>query len=157
MITQSAIRLATSADVAGIAAMARDEIERGLPWTWHDERVARALRAADTNVAVIGEPRDLTAFGIMSYGDRDAHLLLFAVRASHRRQKVGSRLLAWLEEVARSLGVERIRVECRRDNDAARNFYAEQGYHELALERRYYRGIADGVLLQKWLKAPGGG
>ena len=154
MITQSTVRLATPADVAGIAAIARDEIERGLPWTWHDERVARALRAADTNVAVIGEPRDLAAFGIMSYGDRDAHLLLLAVRESDRRQKVGSRLLAWLEDVARGLGIERIRVECRRDNDAARNFYAEHGYHELAVERRYYRGVADGILLQKWLTAP---
>jgi ribosomal-protein-alanine N-acetyltransferase len=155
MITQADIRLATLADAAEIAALARDTIEQGLPWTWHEARVARAIRANDSNVAVVGERGALVAFGIMAYGEHDAHLLLFAVRREQRRRHVGSLLLAWLEGVARELGLGRIRVECRRDNDAARNFYAEHAYHELAIQRRYYRGIADGVLLEKWLVPPG--
>ncbi len=153
MITQSIIRLATRADAADIAVMARDSIERGLPWTWNEARVAQSVRAADTNVAVIGEPGALVAFGIMSYRERDSHLLLFAVRPESRRRKIGSVLLGWLEGVARDMGLERIRVECRRDNQAARNFYAEHAYHELSIERRFYRGIADGVMLEKWLAA----
>ena len=70
------------------------------------------------------------AFGIMSYREETAHLLLFAVRRTHQRQGIGSAVLDWLEAVARVAGIRRIQLECRRDNAAARNFYGEHGYHE---------------------------
>ena len=152
------IRLATRADAAEIAAMSRDQIERGLPWSWTAERVAAAIRNRDTNVAVVGEPRAIVAFGIMAYRDETAHLLLFSVLPSHRRHGVGSRLLHWLEAVAVTAGIARIAVECRRDNTAARNFYAEFGYHELAITKGYYRGysgvLEDAIRLEKWLHDP---
>ena len=72
----------------------------------------------DTNVVVVGERgAHRSAFGIMSYPNDDAHLLLFAVRGEHQRRGVGSAILRWLEEAARTAGAKRIRVECRRDND----------------------------------------
>src|SRR5688572_24469140 len=112
------VRLATRADAADIAAMSRDEIERGLPWSWTEARVLRAIENPDTNVAVVGEPGVLVGFGIMSYRDEAAHLLLFSVRRSHRRQGVGRLLLAWLERVALEAGIRHILLECRRDNAA---------------------------------------
>jgi ribosomal protein S18 acetylase RimI-like enzyme len=153
------IRLATRADAADIAAMSRDEIERGLPWSWTEGRVLGAIRNPDTNVAVLREPGLLIGFGIMAYRDEVAHLLLFAVHPSHRRKGVGSELLRWLEHVAITAGTERIVVECRRDNSGARNFYAESGYHEMAISKGYYgrsREFAghaeDAIRLEKWLK-----
>lgn len=148
-----AVRFATLADAAGIAALSRDVIEHGLPWSWTEARVARAIANPDTNVVVVGERGVIVGFGIMSYPDDDAHLLLFAVRRQSRRQGIGTRILAWLEEVAATGGARRVRLECRRDNDAARNFYAEKGYHELAISPKYYRGLKDAVILEKWLVA----
>lgn len=148
------IRLATPADAAEIAAMSRDQIEYGLPWSWTEARVLGAIRNRDTNVAVMGERTALRGFGIMSYRDEVAHLLLFSVRPEYRRQGVGNALLRWLEAVAVTAGITRIGVECRRDNAPARNFYAESGYHELAITRGYYRGLEDAVRLEKWLHAP---
>jgi ribosomal-protein-alanine N-acetyltransferase len=155
MLTHSVIRLATPADAPAIAAMSRESIEHGLPWSWRPERVARAIANRDTNVAVIGEPAALAAFGIMSYRGEDAHLLLFAVHRRHRRQRLGSALLAWLEDVARTAGCVRIRVEARWDNAAARSFYNEHGYHERSIRTAMYSGVLDGVLLEKWLRAEG--
>lgn len=151
MIGNLDIRLATQADAAEIAAMSRDYIEQGLPWTWTEGRVAFSIASKETNVVVAREAGRIIGFGIMSYPHDDAHLLLFAVRPEYRRRGVGSAMLSLLEEVGRELGMRRIRVECRRDNDAARNFYAEHGYHELAIIRRMYRGMADGICLEKWL------
>jgi ribosomal-protein-alanine N-acetyltransferase len=145
------VRLATRDDAPGIAAMSRDEIEQGLGWSWTEGRVARAIADPEANVIVAGSTGALTGFGIMSYRDEYAHLALFAVAAAHRRQGVGSAMLVWLESVAREAGLTRIRVECRRTNDAARNFYGEHGYHELSISRRYYRGIEDAVVLEKHL------
>lgn len=144
------IRLATVADAAEIAAMSRDEIERGLPWSWTEARVRAAIRNRDTNVAVTGTSGALRGFGIMAYRDDLAHLLLFSVRPNYRRQGVGTALLAWLEAVAVTAGIGRIVVECRRDNALARNFYGKSGYHEMAISNGYYRGLEDAVRLEKW-------
>lgn len=145
------VHLATRADAADIAALSRDEIERGLAWSWTEGRVLRAIGHRDTNVAIVREHGSLVGFGIMCYREEVAHLLLFSVRPSHRRQGVGRLLLEWLERVARDAGIRRIQLECRRDNSAARNFYAEHGYHELAIAKGYYQGVEDAIRLEKWL------
>lgn len=152
MIDGIAIRLATAADAAGIAAMSREYIEYGLPWGWRKERVAAAIADAQTNVAVIGGATAIIAFGIMSYLDEDAHLLLLAVRRAHQRKGIGSAILTWLEDTARAAGAERIRVEARRDNGAARSFYNEHGYHELMIKTGMYSGMVDGIRLAKQLR-----
>lgn len=146
------IRLATRGDAAAIAALSRDEIEHGLPWTWREPRVRSAIADPQTNVIVVGPPGAVAAFGVMYYADDDAHLLLFAVRRSQQRQGVGTALLQWLEEAARAAGASRIRVEARMDNEAARSFYNERAYHEGAIVRAMYSGRLDGVRLEKWLR-----
>ena len=152
MITHVAVRLARLADAAEIAAMSRDYIERGLPWTWTEARIANAIRDPETNVVTAGESGALMGFGIMFYASDDAHLLLFAVRRANQRRGVGTAILRWLEEVAREAGAKRIRVECLRENSAARNFYCEHGYHELDIAPKFYRGVKDGVHLEKWFR-----
>ena len=48
------IRIATREDAPAIAALSRDEIEHGLPWTWREARVRNAIADPDTNVIEIG-------------------------------------------------------------------------------------------------------
>ena len=153
MIADVAIRLATRTDAADIAAMSRDYIEHGLPWRWRQDRVAAAIANADTNVAVVGPHGAINAFGIMSYAEADAHLLLFAVRSASQRMGIGSAVLLWLEAVARTAGAKRIQLEARSENAAARNFYSEHGYHERTIKKAMYSGIADGIRLEKWLRS----
>jgi ribosomal-protein-alanine N-acetyltransferase len=145
------IQLASMDDAAAIAAMSRDYIEQGLGWSWTESRVAHAIRDPDTNVVVLRAADAIAAFGIMSYRDEAAHLLLFAVRREQQRRGLGRAVLAWLEEVARAAGIRRIQLECRRDNAAARNFYGALGYHEQVISRGYYRGVEDAIRLEKWL------
>lgn len=152
MIADVDVRLATAADAVEISAMSRDHIEQGLPRSWGTGRVLRAIKDPQTNVAVVGSQGAIVAFGIMSYTDEDAHLLLFAVRRSSQRQGIGSAVLAWLEAVARAAGARRIRVEARQDNEAARHFYSEHGYHERSIAKAMYAADVDGVRLEKWLR-----
>ena len=152
MTVDPAVTIATPDDAAAIAVMSRDLIEYGLEWRWRAERVAKAIADPDTNAAVVRRDGELIAFGIMEYLDDDAYLVLFAVRASQQRQGVGSALLRWLEAVARAAGSQRIRVDARRDNVAARCFYNEHGYHERLLKTRMYGKAVDGIRLEKWLR-----
>jgi len=155
MISHLAIRFADAADAAAIAALSRDEIEQGLPWTWRAARVRHAIAEPDTNVIVVGTPGAVIAFGVMYYADDDAHLLLFAVHRSQQRRGVGTVLLQWLEAAAQAAGAKRIRVEARMDNVAARSFYNEHAYHERDVAPRMYSGRVDGVRLEKWLRFDG--
>lgn len=155
VISDRTIRLATPADAGAIAALSRAEIEHGLPWTWREPRVRRAIADPEVNVIAVGPPGAVAAFGLMYYADDDAHLLLFAVHRSQQRRGVGSAMLRWLEDAARAAGATRIRVEARMDNVAARCFYNEHGYQEGAIVRGMYSGRLDGVKLEKWLRADG--
>jgi [ribosomal protein S18]-alanine N-acetyltransferase len=156
MIQHQTLRIATPRDAAAIAALSRDAIEDGLPWTWREARVRRAIADPDTNVIVAGAPGAVAAFGLMHYADDDAHLLLFAVARAQQRRGVGSALLQWLEDAARAAGAQRIRVEARLDNEPARSFYNERGYHEREVVARMYSGRVDGVRLEKWLRLDAG-
>jgi ribosomal-protein-alanine N-acetyltransferase len=154
MHAETAIHLATPAEAFQIACLSRDCIEQGLPWRWTPSRVLRCIRDRATNVVVVREQDRVTGFGIMRYNDDDAHLLLLAVDPDRRRLGIASAILLWLEEVARTAGAARIRVEARESNEEARCFYNEHGYHERALRDAMYGDAVDGVVLEKWLRDP---
>ena len=133
--------------------MSRDQIEQGLGWSWTESRVLRAIESPETNVAITESGGRIAGFGVMVYREDAAHLMLFSVRPEQRRRGVGRQLLSWFETVARTAGIQRISLECRRENSPARNFYADQGYHEMAIHKGYYRGVEDAVRLEKWLSS----
>jgi ribosomal protein S18 acetylase RimI-like enzyme len=164
------IRLAEARDAQAVAMMSRDFIEAGLGWKYDAPRVMRAIRDRDTLAAVACEGGKgvgssslsrgaLTGFAIMEFGDERAHLVLLAVRPSHRRLGIGQRLLEWLLESARCAGMASIHLELRANNDAARRFYRAMGFYETVLVPGYYRsgeGRKEGALrMLRVLRAPG--
>ncbi|MCW5603743.1 MAG: GNAT family N-acetyltransferase [Burkholderiales bacterium] len=138
---QLEFRLATAADTYGIAVMSRCLIEVGLRgWTWHPQRVARAIHSGRTNVLVAAVRNSLAGFAIMEYGDTRAHLSLLAVQPAHQRCGIGSHMMAWLEESALTAGIETVTLELRANNFAARCFYHALGFRDAAWIPGYYRG-----------------
>ena len=159
------IRLAEPRDAQAIALMSRDFIEAGLGWKYDAPRVLRAMRDRDT-VAVVaceggkaGARGAVNGFAIMEFGEERAHLVLLAVRPSHRRLGIGQRLFQWLLESARCAGMASIHLELRAANDAARRFYRAMGFYETVLVPGYYRngeGRKEGALkMLRVLRVPG--
>jgi ribosomal protein S18 acetylase RimI-like enzyme len=166
------IRLAEPRDAQAIALMSRDFIEAGLGWKYDSARVMRAIRDRETLVVVAcesgkaaststaaGTRGAITGFAVMEFGDERAHLVLLAVRPSHRRLGIGQRLLEWLVESARVAGMASIHLELRSNNDAARRFYRAMSFYETVLVPGYYRsgeGRKEGALrMLRVLRAPG--
>ena len=146
------IRLAASADALRIARMSRDLIEQGLGWSWTAARVRQSIDDAQTNVVLaLGIDGTLLAFAIMKYRDDDAHLLLLAVQPAQQRRGIGTALVAWLETVAVTAGAQRICLEARVTNAAARAFYARLGYIEAQVVPGYYQGREASVRMSKEL------
>lgn len=131
--------------------MSRDLIEHGLGWSWTRERILRSLRQRDTNAIVAVHEADRVGFGIMKYGDEEAHLLLLAVKPARRRCGVGSALVDWLERSARVAGVGRVTLEARASNTAARSFYGRLGYAQAQLLPGYYGGRETSIRMVKAL------
>jgi ribosomal-protein-alanine N-acetyltransferase len=133
--------LARPADATIIANLSRDLIEYGLRWRWTPMRVAASIRAADVNVLVACIHENIAGFGIMRYGDEDAHLDLLAVAPPYRRAGVGRELLEWLEKCAVVAGIFSVALEVRAGNEGAQLFYERLGYRTLVHLPGYYQGI----------------
>jgi len=154
------IRPAEPRDAQAIAVMSRDFIEAGLGWKYDAARVMRAIRDRETLAVVACDAKaGLTGFAIMEFGDERAHLVLLAVRPSHRRTGVGQKMLEWLLESARIAGIASIHLELRAVNEAARRFYRAMGFYETVLVPGYYRsgeGRKEGALrMLRVLRTPG--
>jgi ribosomal-protein-alanine N-acetyltransferase len=160
------IRLAEPRDAQAIALMSRDFIEAGLGWKYDAPRVLRAIRDRDTLAVVACEGNKsaaargaITGFAILEFGEERAHLVLLAVRPSHRRLGIGRRLFEWLLDSARVAGMASIHLELRAANDAARRFYRAMGFYETVLVPGYYRsgeGRKEGALkMLRVLRVPG--
>jgi len=157
------IRLAEPRDAQAIAVMSRDFIESGLGWKYDAARVLRAIRERETLAAVACEGKSgkgaIVGFAIMEFGDERAHLVLLAVRPSHRRTGIGQRMLEWLLESARCAGIASVHLELRAGNEAARRFYRAMGFYETVLVPGYYRsgeGKKEGALrMLRVLRVPG--
>lgn len=161
------IRLAEPRDSQAIAMMSRDFVEAGLGWKYDAARVLRAIRDRETLAVVAcegvksgsGARGTITGFAIMEFGEERAHLVLLAVRPSHRRLGIGQRLLEWMLQSARTAGMASIHLELRSGNDAARRFYRAMSFYETVLVPGYYRGgegRKEGALrMLRVLRAPG--
>ncbi|MBS0341476.1 MAG: GNAT family N-acetyltransferase [Proteobacteria bacterium] len=155
MIYQHDIDLARTTDALAIAELSRDAIEYGLAWRWTTRRVMRSIHDPDTNVVVARQGIGVTGFGIMQYGQEEAHLALLAVRGAQRRHGLGSALLAWLEATARVAGCKLVRLEVRVTNPGAMAFYQRHGFEESGVAVGYYEGVEDAVRMLKRLSAAG--
>jgi len=135
------LSLAKVGDAAAIASMSRQLIEYGLNWRWTEQRVTASIRAPQTNVVVARIDNHVIGFAIMKYGDRIAHLNLFAVAPEYRRAGIGRQLLQWLEKCAAVAGNVAISLEVRAANTGAQRFYERMGYRTLVQLPGYYQGV----------------
>jgi ribosomal protein S18 acetylase RimI-like enzyme len=152
------VRLAEPRDAQAIALMSRDLIESGLGWKYDAARVLRAIRDRETITLVACDFGRVAGFAIMEFGEERAHLVLLAVRPTHRRLGIGRRLVEWLLRSARTAGIASVHLELRAGNEAAQAFYRAMGFARTVLVPGYYRagGKQEGALrMLQVLRAPG--
>jgi ribosomal-protein-alanine N-acetyltransferase len=145
------IGLATMSDAVEIALMSRDLIEMGLRWSWVPARVAASVRSPTAIVIAARAGDRIAGFGIMRYGDDDAHLDLLGVDHHYRRGGVGRRLVEWLEKPALVAGISAVFLEVRARNRAGQAFYERLGYRKLARIAGYYEGRESAIRMGREL------
>ncbi len=126
--------------------LAIEEMAYEFPWT---EGIFRDCLRMGYHCYVAEQGRRLVAYGILSIGAGESHLLNLCVHPHHRRRGVARKLLAFLMDKARSAGVDSLILEVRPSNTAAIQLYRSLGFNEVGRRRDYYpaRGGREDALI----------
>jgi ribosomal-protein-alanine N-acetyltransferase len=81
---------------------------------------------------------ELLGYFVLLVAAGEGHLLNLSVAAARQRCGHGSELLKEAMRLARSRGAERIFLEVRPSNLAAKALYGRFGFHEVAVRPAYY-------------------
>ena len=133
------------ADVPRVLAIEQDIYAH--PWTrgnFHD-----SLQAG-YSCWVMECGGQLVGYGVLMVGVREAHLLNLSVARQWQRRGFGRRLLHHFIDLAVGYEAQRMFLEVRPSNVAARALYADSGFRELYVRRGYYPtddGREDAILM----------
>ena len=92
----------------------------------------------------------LAGYAAIMVAAGEAHLLNLTVSAPWQRQGIGRAFLAFALKLARDYGAQKMFLEVRPTNSAARALYTSAGFSEVAVRRDYYPagpGREDAVVL----------
>lgn len=94
-------------------------------------------------------------YSVIMIAAGEAHLLNLSIAGGWQRRGLGSELLRFIIQLARDYAAEKIYLEVRPSNIAARALYASAGFAEIAVRRGYYPGDdgrEDAVVMEMLLK-----
>jgi [ribosomal protein S18]-alanine N-acetyltransferase len=145
------IRAMRGNDVADVVAIERSSYQ--FPWS---EGIFRDCLRVGYVCRVVTLDRQLMAYGVMSFGAGEAHILNLCVGESYRCRGVGRRLLRSLIERAAAAGMADAFLEVRPSNTAAIRLYLALGFQQVGMRRGYYQaanGREDAAVLRRALRS----
>jgi [ribosomal protein S18]-alanine N-acetyltransferase len=145
------IRAMRSNDVAEVVAIERASYQ--FPWS---EGIFRDCLRVGYVCRVVMMSRQVMAYGVMSFGAGEAHILNLCVAEAYRCRGVGRRLLGALIERAAEAGMADAFLEVRPSNTAAIRLYLALGFEQAGMRRGYYQaanGREDAAVLKRALRS----
>ena len=126
-------------------------LERGVPnlvhWSEQSYKNVFQPGAPERIFLVIEDNGELHAFLVARFSAAECELENLVVAAEYRRRGLASDLLQALIETARERNLERILLEVRESNQAARALYAKLGFQENGRRKAYYGQPAEDAIL----------
>ncbi len=82
----------------------------------------------------------------------EAHITNIAVHPDYRTRKIGEKLLEALIEESKKNNIEKMTLEVRPSNEAARGLYKKHGFSDFGIRKGYYPDTGeDGIIMWKHL------
>jgi [ribosomal protein S18]-alanine N-acetyltransferase len=147
------IRPMRGLDVAEVVAIERASYQ--FPWS---EGIFRDCLRVGYVCRVMTVGRQVMAYGVMSFGAGEAHILNLCVGETYRCRGVGKRLLTTLLERAAAAGMGEAFLEVRPSNTTAIRLYQAMGFEQVGMRRGYYQaagGREDAAVLKRVLPKTG--
>ena len=130
------IRVMRMEDAKEVAAI--EQASYDFPWT---EGIFRDCLRVGYSCRVLCEGEAIIGYAVLASGAGEAHLLNLCVRGERRREGLGMFLLEHVLEVARQDRAQRIILEVRPSNHAARELYERARFEQIARRPRYYQAL----------------
>jgi len=131
------------------------EIEQQLFPTdsWTKELFLGELAEVPTtrSVVVLEENNEVIGYAALRFIGREGDINTIAIAPAHQRKGLGSKLLNWLMETAKELGVRQLFLDVRADNLAAIEMYKATGFERIDIRRNYYDHSVDAHVMRKKL------
>jgi [ribosomal protein S18]-alanine N-acetyltransferase len=143
------IRAMRGNDVGEVVGIERSSYQ--FPWS---EGIFRDCLRVGYVCRVVTVSRQVMAYGVMSFGAGEAHILNLCVAEAYRCRGVGRRLLGSLIERAAAAGMADAFLEVRPSNMAAIRLYLALGFQQVGMRRGYYQaahGREDAAVLRRAL------
>jgi [ribosomal protein S18]-alanine N-acetyltransferase len=150
-----AIRPMRGQDVVDVVAIERASYQ--FPWS---EGIFRDCLRVGYVCRVVTQNRDITGYGVMSFGAGEAHILNLCVAEANRCRGFGGRLLEALIERATTAGMSEAFLEVRPSNTAAIRLYLSLGFEQVGMRRGYYQAVGgreDAAVLRRVLRPAAAG
>ena len=122
------------------------------PWS---EGIFRDCLRVGYVCRVFAVGRQVAAYGVMSFGADEAHILNLCVAEDYRGRGVGKLMLRSLMERASAGGMGEAFLEVRPSNTAAIRLYLSIGFEQVGMRRGYYQaatGREDAAVLRRLLR-----
>jgi len=151
LIPQVMFRPMRGLDVADVVAIERASYQ--FPWS---EGIFRDCLRVGYVCRVVTVSRAVMAYGVMSFGAGEAHILNLCVSEPWRCRGIGRRLLGVLIERAAAAGMAEAFLEVRPSNTAAIRLYQSLGFEQVGMRRGYYQAVGgreDAAVLRLGLRA----
>jgi ribosomal-protein-alanine N-acetyltransferase len=145
------IRPMRPTDVVEVVAIERAAYQ--FPWS---EGIFRDCLRVGYLCRVFTVARQVTAYGVMSFGADEAHILNLCVADDYRGRGAGKLMLGSLIERATAAGMGEAFLEVRPSNTAAIRLYLAAGFEQVGMRRGYYQamnGREDAAVLRRVLRA----
>jgi len=144
------VRRMTVGDIGQVLQIEKESFT--LPWT------AAAFFNELTNnpfarYLVLEQGGRIVAYGGMWTILDEAHVTNIAVRADSRGKRLGARILRELMVLAAASGMNRMTLEVRVSNAAARRLYESFGFREAGVRKGYYSDNGEDALIM-WADLP---
>jgi ribosomal-protein-alanine N-acetyltransferase len=140
------LRLATAADIPAIIALERD-VPGLVHWSEHIYQKIFQSETPERMLWVAEEGAQLYGFLVARFDGDECELENLVVAAPHRRSGVALRLMQALVAFGRERHLERILLEVRESNYAARALYEVVGFQVNGRRRGYYSQPPEDALL----------
>ncbi len=129
------IRKVKQNDMSAIYEIEEDTFSEAYPRFLLDflaRKYSRTFLVADENEKVIG-------YAVASIeGNNTGHLISIAVKKSHQKKGVGLILTLEIFKALEKFGVSHVKLEVRKSNHVAQNFYKKLGFQLKSISKGYY-------------------
>lgn len=149
--------MARLARLESIHANAMHELEClcfSLPWSLEQCQGALAQNFFKA-FGMLDKDESLLAYISFYQLQNEIEIVNLAVHPQWRRKGLGGNLLAILLQAANKMSIEKVALEVRAGNFAARALYAQAGFQQVGIRKKYYPDNGeDGLVLAMELTQP---